>query len=96
MAYDCEQSSQMNTREAILDRMRLIIAGLFVVAGLCGGFALLFPVLQSYPVWLAAMILVAVLFGFVAVALCIFNGRHGGRDAGGSTLLHWMMAKFSF
>ena len=63
--------------ERILDRIKLIAAGMFVVVALCVTVLLLLPMLDRYPDWIAKSVVVVVLFAFLALALALFNKRRG-------------------
>jgi hypothetical protein len=63
-------------RETLLDRLKLIAAGLFVVAGVLGfvcGLSLFFPRLEAYPAWLAESGAVVVVVVFLGIAVALFN-----------------------
>ena len=69
----------MISRETVIDRLKLVAAGLFVMLGVFGvlGLSLMLP--QRYPAWLIASPAVVSLLVFLAIAMVLFNGSLIGR-----------------
>ena len=69
----------MSRREALIDRLKLVGAGLFVVGGLFG-FIVFIP--ENYPSWLIGALALVVLIAFLALTLVLFKASMGGRAVG--------------
>jgi hypothetical protein len=65
--------SHMGRYEALIDRLKLVGAALFVVAGVFGGVFVALSLPRSYPAWLVNSIPLCALLVFLVIAVVLFN-----------------------
>ena len=59
--------------------MRVVLAGLFIVAGMVGGVVVLSTFLPHAPVWLLSIVMTLLFLGLTIAALILFNSPGGWR-----------------
>ena len=78
--------AHMGRYEALRDRLKLVGAALFAVAGAFGGFCLSLWLPRSYPGWLLDSIPLCALFVFLVIAVALFNSSVVGTAVPGEKI----------